>query len=88
MWSNDPLPGESPQVLPSPAHFEQLSALVDEDRAVEGHAVGNRVETFVGAVRPYVEAGFDEIYLEQIGPEQEGFFRFWERELLPALRRL
>jgi G6PDH family F420-dependent oxidoreductase len=88
LWPNAALPGEAAQVLPSPAHFEQLSALLTEDMAVEGHAVGHRVEDFVEAVRPYVEAGYDEIYLSQIGPEQEGFFEFWERELAPALASL
>jgi G6PDH family F420-dependent oxidoreductase len=88
LWSNSALPGEAAQVLPSPAHFEQLSELVTEDLAVEGKAVGNRVEDFVAAVRPYVEAGYDEVYLSQIGPEQEGFFDFWERELRPALDQL
>jgi G6PDH family F420-dependent oxidoreductase len=32
-----------------------------------------------------VEAGFDEVYVQQIGPEQEGFFRFFEKELRPKL---
>jgi hypothetical protein len=46
------------------------------------------VEDFVDAVRPYVEAGFDEVYLSQIGHEQAGWFGFWERELRPALQDL
>ncbi len=58
------------------------------EEAVEGKAVGNRVEDVVKAVRPYLEAGFDEVYFSQIGPEQEGFFAFWERELDPALKAL
>ncbi len=67
-------------------HFEQVSSLVTEDMAVAAvGAVGSRVEDFVEAVRPYVEAGFDEVYLSQIGPEQEGCFDFWERELRAAL---
>jgi hypothetical protein len=31
------------------------------------------------------EAGFDKIYVNQIGPEQEGFFEFYEKELRPRL---
>lgn len=31
------------------------------------------------------EAGFDHVYLHQVGRDQEGFFRFWEQELRPAL---
>jgi hypothetical protein len=30
--------------------------------------------------------GYTEIYMHQIGPDQEGFFRFFEKEILPELR--
>jgi len=32
-----------------------------------------------------VDAGFTQVYVHQIGPDQEGFFRFYEREVLPRL---
>jgi G6PDH family F420-dependent oxidoreductase len=86
LWANAALPGEAAQVLPSPQHFEQLSEIVTEDMAVEKTPCGPDVEDFVEAVRPYVEAGYDVIHLSQIGPDQEGFFRFWEAELGPALK--
>jgi G6PDH family F420-dependent oxidoreductase len=89
LWAVQGVPGEAMQVLPSPVHFEQVTELVTEDMAVDAvGAVGNRVEDFVAAVQPYVEAGFDEVYLSQIGHEQDGWFDFWERELRPALADL
>lgn len=89
LWAHQAVPGEANQVLPSPAHFEQISGVVTEDLAVDTvGAVGNRVEDFVAAVQEYVDAGYDEVYLSQIGPEQEGWFDFWERELRPALQGL
>ncbi len=89
LWAHQAVPGEAGQVLPSPAHFEQISAVVTEEMAVAAvGAVGNRVEDFVEAVRPYVEAGYDEVYLSQIGAEQDGWFDFYERELRPALDEL
>jgi len=42
----------------------------------------------VHAVQPYVEAGFDHIVLHQVGPNQEGFMGFWEKELKPRLAKL
>jgi coenzyme F420-dependent glucose-6-phosphate dehydrogenase len=36
-------------------------------------------------IRKWQEAGFDRIALHQVGPDQDGFFRFWEQELQPAL---
>jgi G6PDH family F420-dependent oxidoreductase len=89
LWAHAAVPGEAGQHLPSPAHFEQLASVVTEDMAVDAvGAVGNRVEDFVEAVRPYVDAGYDEVYLSQIGEEQDGWFDFYERELRPALAEL
>jgi G6PDH family F420-dependent oxidoreductase len=88
LWANAALPGEAAQVLPSPKHFEQLSELVTEDMAVENIACGPDVADFVEAIKPYVDAGLDEIYISQIGHDQDGFFRFWDSELKDALASL
>jgi G6PDH family F420-dependent oxidoreductase len=88
LWANSALPGEAAQVLPSPKHFEQLSELVTEDMAVKNTPCGPNVDDFVEAVKEYVDAGLDEIYISQIGPDQEGFFDFWDRELKDALAGL
>jgi G6PDH family F420-dependent oxidoreductase len=88
LWANQAIPGEAAQVLPSPQHFEQVSRLVTEDKAVESVACGPDVADFVESVRSYVEAGVDELYISQIGPDQEGFFRFWDTELRAALTAL
>ncbi len=37
------------------------------------------------ATAKYQGAGFDEIYVNQFGPEQEGFFSFYGREITPRL---
>jgi len=41
----------------------------------------------IEAIREYVEAGYDHVYVHQAGPDQDGFFDFYEREVLPALRK-
>jgi G6PDH family F420-dependent oxidoreductase len=88
LWANQAIPGEAAQVLPTPQHFEQVSGLVTEDAAIEGIAHGPDVSAYVEGVQKYVDAGFDEVYLSQIGPDQQGFFRFWEQELKQALSTL
>ena len=89
LWPHQAVPGEHMQVLTSPRHFAQVASVVTEEMAVGAvAATGNVVEDFVEGVRPYVEAGFDEIYLSQIGEDQVGFLDFWVRELEPALRDL
>lgn len=48
---------------------------------------GDDVDSFVEAVRPYVDAGFTEVALVQIGGDQQKPYLEWaERKLLPALR--
>jgi hypothetical protein len=43
------------------------------------------VETHAASIRQFVDAGFTHVHVTQIGSDQEGFFRFFERELRPAL---
>jgi G6PDH family F420-dependent oxidoreductase len=89
LWPHQAVPGEHMQVLTSPHHFEQVSSVVTEEMAAGAVAAyGPDVETYVEGLRPYVEAGFDEVYISQIGDDQEGFLRFWQAELQPALARM
>ena len=32
----------------------------------------------------FVDAGFDHVYVHQVGPDQEGFIRFYAEQILPA----
>jgi G6PDH family F420-dependent oxidoreductase len=84
-WPNTGIKGESGQELPLPRHFEQLAEMVTEDDIVKTIPCGPDPEWHLRAIREYAEAGFDHVYVHQIGDEQEGFFRFYEREVLPKL---
>jgi G6PDH family F420-dependent oxidoreductase len=86
LWPNEQLPGELAQELPTPRHFEQASSLVTEEMVGEALPCGPDPEKHLQSIRQYVDAGFDEVYVQQIGHEQEGFFRFYEREILPEFR--
>ncbi|MEW6636273.1 MAG: LLM class F420-dependent oxidoreductase, partial [Actinomycetota bacterium] len=86
LWSNEQLPGELAQELPSPRHFEQAAQLVTEEMVAQATPCGPDPEKHLASIREYIEAGYDEVYVQQIGPEQEGFFRFYEKEILPKLR--
>jgi G6PDH family F420-dependent oxidoreductase len=87
-WRNDGLPGELAQVLPMPAHFEQASALVDEEAMAGMIAFGPDPGPYLERIHAFAEAGFDELYIQQIGPDQKGFLSFFERELRPAFQPL
>ncbi|MEV0522139.1 TIGR03557 family F420-dependent LLM class oxidoreductase [Streptomyces sp. NPDC050439] len=85
-WPTQFLPGELGQVLPDPAHFEQASTLVTEETVADQVVCGDDLDEHVSAVSAYTEAGFDEVYVGQIGPEQQGFFDFYHDRVLPRLR--
>jgi G6PDH family F420-dependent oxidoreductase len=88
LWANSGIPGEASQELRMPKHYEQISELVTEEMTAGSVACGPDPEKHVAAIEPYLEAGYDEVYISQMGPEQEGFFRFWEEELQPRLAKL
>lgn len=75
--------------LPNPDAFEAASASVTLDDIADGIPCGPDLDAHVQAIKPYLEAGFTEIALVQIGGEHQAPFIAWaERELLPALREL
>ncbi len=83
LWPNDGLPGELAQILPTPRHFEQASQLVTEDMIGEQTPCGPDIERHVTAIQEYADAGFDELYVQQIGPEQGAFFEAYREHVLP-----
>jgi G6PDH family F420-dependent oxidoreductase len=87
IWPNEALAGELAQVLPSPRHFEQATTLVTEQHISEAVACGPDPEEHVAKIQEVVDAGFDEVYVGQIGPDHDGFLDFYEREVLPHFAR-
>jgi len=83
IWPNSGLPGELGQELPTPAHFEQAVQLVTPEKVAESVVVGPDASKYIAKIDEYAQAGIDHVYLHQVGPDQEGFIRFAEREILP-----
>jgi G6PDH family F420-dependent oxidoreductase len=81
LWPNEGLPGELAQVLPTPAHFEQACELVTPDRL--SSPCGPDLDEHAESLRQYADAGVDELFVQQIGPDQDRFFGEWAREILP-----
>ena len=81
LWPNEGLPGELAQVLPTPAHFEQATELVTGEQLAT--PLGPDIERHVASLQQYADAGVDELFVQQIGPNQDAFFTTWAREILP-----
>jgi G6PDH family F420-dependent oxidoreductase len=81
LWKSEGLPGQLNQELALPSHFEQAAELVTEEMIADSISCGPDPERHAAAIAEYLEAGFDEVYVNQIGDNQEGFFRLYEKEL-------
>ena len=81
LWPNEALPGELAQVLPTPSHFEQACELVTPDSS--STPVGPDLDAHAESLQQYADAGVDELFVQQIGPEQDAFFTDWAKDILP-----
>jgi hypothetical protein len=82
------VPGQLSQDLPTWTHFEEAVEMVSEDEATKSVPCGPDPGPVLESVRKYVDAGYDHLYFHQIGPDQEGFLRFWSEELQSTLADL
>ena len=71
---------------PSQGTVEGIRELTTPDDVKKAVPCGPDAERVADSIREYVEVGFDELYVSQMGPDQEGMIRFYEREVLPRLR--
>ena len=80
-WPNEGLPGELAQVLPTPAHFEQACELITGEQIAS--PVGPDLDKHAESLQQYANAGVDELFVQQIGPDQDAFFTTWADKVLP-----
>lgn len=85
-WPNAAIGGELSVELPLPRHFEQAAETVREEDVAETVTCGPDPERHIAAIREYADAGFDHVWVHQIGPDQRGFLGFYRDEVLPKLR--
>ena len=84
-WPIAGLHGEVSQELPNPSQFTDLAKSVTEDQIAGSILCSPDPERHLERIQEYADAGYDHIYIHQIGPDQEGFIDFAARELLPRV---
>ncbi|GAA4670446.1 MULTISPECIES: TIGR03557 family F420-dependent LLM class oxidoreductase [Amycolatopsis] len=82
-WPSDVLPGNLGRNLPIPSEFAAASSLVTEDAVAQQIPCGPDAGVYVDKIREFEQAGFDEVYVQQIGADHDKFFRAWSDEVLP-----
>jgi G6PDH family F420-dependent oxidoreductase len=85
LWPNAGLPGELAQVLPTPEHFEQATELVTMESTRDSVVAGDDPEDHLSQIREYADAGYDELYLANMGPHHQEMIEFYGKHILPSL---
>ena len=87
IWPTSALGGELTQELRTVIHFEQATQRLSEEEAAQGMVLGANPEEHIQGIQEFIDAGFDYVYVHQVGHDQEGFFKFYEREVMPHFQR-
>jgi coenzyme F420-dependent glucose-6-phosphate dehydrogenase len=82
-WPNVGIPHSQELALPS--DFEEGTRNVDPEDVAEQIACGPDPDRHLELIRKFEQAGFDHLYVHQVGPDQDGFFRFYREEILRRL---
>ena len=85
VWALSGLEGPLFTELALPSHFEAAFKPITEDMVAESVVCGPDPRPYLEALEKAERAGYTHVCVHQIGPEQEGFIDFYEREILPAV---
>ncbi len=85
LWGHQAGGGQLAQDAPMWMQFEAVAELTSPADMAASMPCGPDPARAAEAISAYVDAGFDEIYVAQMGPDQEGGIRFLADEVLPLL---
>jgi coenzyme F420-dependent glucose-6-phosphate dehydrogenase len=85
LWPNAAMGGALGQELATTSHYEAIAELVREEDVAESVVCGPDPERHLEQIRAFEQAGFDHVFVHQIGPDQDGFLRFYADRVLPKL---
>ncbi|MDX1994082.1 MAG: TIGR03557 family F420-dependent LLM class oxidoreductase [bacterium] len=86
IWPIAGMKGELLQELPTPAHFEQAVQMVREEDVAESVICGSDPQKHLAMIQQYIDAGYDHIYVHQVGADQEAFFSLYQQHILPKFQ--
>jgi len=73
--------------LPTPKHFEDAVEAMGDPQIPTDSILGPNPSAYLKAIKSLQENGYDHVYIHQVGPNQEGFLKFFKTELLPLLEK-
>lgn len=87
MWGMELNPGQLNRELATPGMISDAASLVRREQVAEEFPCGPDPRSHVEALRQRVDAGYDEAFVQQIGPDMDGFFKLYATDVLPELKR-
>jgi G6PDH family F420-dependent oxidoreductase len=86
LWGHEGVGGQGDQDLPSWTEFETLAEARSPEQVAQSVPCGPDPEPAAKSIKAYIEAGYDEVYISQMGPDQEGGIKFLAEQVLPLVR--
>lgn len=72
--------------IPTPKYFEDLAKMTDPETLTRHIACGNDPQRHINEINKFINAGYDHVFIHQLGPQQEGFINFYNEEVLPEFQ--
>jgi coenzyme F420-dependent glucose-6-phosphate dehydrogenase len=83
VWPTSALKGSFKQELPLPRHFQEASATATPEQIAEAIVCSPDPQKHIDSITEFERAGFDHVYVHQIGPDKETMLDLYKREILP-----
>lgn len=84
-WPQAGLSGDLSWELKTPALIESACEALTPETMVEHIACGPDPKVHLRAIRKFADAGYDHVYVHQIGPDQKGFLDFYRAKVIAKL---
>jgi G6PDH family F420-dependent oxidoreductase len=84
-WPNGGMPFPK-QDIRNPEDFENMAKLVRIEHFANRMLISADLDEHAAQIQKFVEMGFDEIYLHNVGRDQAGFIEAFGKKVLPSLR--
>jgi G6PDH family F420-dependent oxidoreductase len=85
LWAVELNPGQLNRELAQPRHIESAASLVTPEMAAQEFTCGADPDRHIAALQRRIDQGFDEIYVQQVGEDMDGFFDTYRDTVLPSL---
>jgi coenzyme F420-dependent glucose-6-phosphate dehydrogenase len=82
-WPNAAVKGQALVDLARPKDFEKIVEPLSPDVTTADLILGPKADDHVDAIARFAAAGFTEVHVHQVGPDQREFIEFYAGEVLP-----